>query len=569
MMKYLLSILTILFCLNNHLYAGDKEKEKLIVANPINLNYRFILNGTSREAADPVIEYYKGKYYLFASKSGGYWSSPDLCNWKYIPCKSIKNIEDYAPAILVYDDVIYYQGCGKPVIFKTTNPDEDNWEQVDIDVHAQGGFDLTFFKDDDGRVYLYGGCSPKDPITGVEVDPKNGFKVIGTPKNLIMHREQEFGWEVFGDNNETGKPGWNEGPCMIKRNGKYYLQYATPGTIFRTYCDAVYVAEHPLGPFRCVDGAPFSLKPGGFITGAGHGHTFKDKYENYWHVTTMKISCRHRYERRIGLFPVYFDDNGHMYSHTVWTDYPFYIPTEQVDFSKNNCSMGWHMLSKGKNVSASSELPQHKASNASDEQIESWWSAASGKIGEWYQVDLGKTMEVKAIQVNFADHDLKMSSIPYCYQYQIESSKNGANWQLLIDRTTNTKDMPHELITLNKSINTRFIRIRNTKEVPGKFSLHDFRIFGNGKGKLPHKVSGLQIQRDKDDKRIYHLTWNSDIKATGYIVRWGIDKNQLNYSEMVYTNTFEGRFFRSDMEYYFSVDTFNESGIVSSKYVAK
>ena len=39
-----------------------------IVTNPINLNYRFQPKDESRrEAADPVLEYFKGYYYLFAS----------------------------------------------------------------------------------------------------------------------------------------------------------------------------------------------------------------------------------------------------------------------------------------------------------------------------------------------------------------------------------------------------------------------------------------------------------------------------------------------------------------------
>jgi len=69
-----------------------RQKVGNVVANPMNLNYRFQFDEPSRrEAADPVIEYFKGKYYLFASKSGGYWSSEDLCEWTYIPCKSIDN----------------------------------------------------------------------------------------------------------------------------------------------------------------------------------------------------------------------------------------------------------------------------------------------------------------------------------------------------------------------------------------------------------------------------------------------------------------------------------------------
>ena len=45
---------------------------------------------------------------------------------------------------------------------------------------------------------------------------------------------------------------------MTKHNGKYYLQYASPATQFNTYCDGVYVADAPLGPFTLQQSNPFS-----------------------------------------------------------------------------------------------------------------------------------------------------------------------------------------------------------------------------------------------------------------------------------------------------------------------
>lgn len=64
-----------------------------IVTNPIDLNYRFQPNEESRrEAADPVLEYFKGYYYMFASKSGGYWRSEDLAKWGIY---SLYNYSDY------------------------------------------------------------------------------------------------------------------------------------------------------------------------------------------------------------------------------------------------------------------------------------------------------------------------------------------------------------------------------------------------------------------------------------------------------------------------------------------
>ena len=94
-----------------------------------------------------------------------------------------------------------------------------------------------------------------------------------------------------------------EGAFMTKHNGRYYLQYACPGTEYNTYADGVYVAEAPLGPYTLQKENPFSAVPGGFITGAGHGSTIADKYGNYWHAATMRISVNHNFERRVGLFP--------------------------------------------------------------------------------------------------------------------------------------------------------------------------------------------------------------------------------------------------------------------------
>ena len=214
------------------LIQGQKSNTAAIVTNPMNLNYRF-QDGSYREAADPVCEYFKGKYYLFASKSGGYWSSTDLAEWTYIPCTSIADLNNYAPTILVLDDMLYFAASGSR-IYRTDYPDEDKWVQINTKINL--GTNLAFFQDDDGKVYIYWGCSDKDPIIGVEVDPTDGFRPIGSQQKLILHNEDRYGWERQGENN-TGGAGWNEGPCINKYKGKYYLQYASPSTQYRTYAE--------------------------------------------------------------------------------------------------------------------------------------------------------------------------------------------------------------------------------------------------------------------------------------------------------------------------------------------
>ncbi|MDD4827280.1 MAG: carbohydrate-binding protein, partial [Bacteroidales bacterium] len=56
--------------------------EVTTLCNPMDLSYRFCLDKPSRrEAADPTVVWFRDRYYLFASKSGGYWHSKDLAEW--------------------------------------------------------------------------------------------------------------------------------------------------------------------------------------------------------------------------------------------------------------------------------------------------------------------------------------------------------------------------------------------------------------------------------------------------------------------------------------------------------
>src|SRR5438270_833506 len=61
-----------------------------------------------------------------------------------------------------------------------------------------------------------------------------------------------------------------EGSWMTFFGGKYYLQFATPGTTVSGYCDAYAIGNSPLGPFKISPASPMARKDSGFITSAGH-----------------------------------------------------------------------------------------------------------------------------------------------------------------------------------------------------------------------------------------------------------------------------------------------------------
>lgn len=560
----------------------DSELSRVTI-NPISLNYQF-QNSTPprREAADPVCEYYGGKYYLFASKSNGYWSSDDMNHWTYIPAPSIKSIQNYAPTVMVRDGAMYFIASGSTQIYRTTRPETGVWEPVPTKFNY-GMTDPCLFGDSDGKVYMYWGCSDKEPIVGVQVNPADGFAAMGKPDSLIFHNIEEHGWEVAGHDNDRGVKGWNEGPSMNKFGGRYYLQYAAPGTQYHVYGDGVYVGDNPLGPFTYQKDSPFSFKPGGFIYGAGHGHTFADRYGNLWHTASMAVSVRHGFERRLGFFPTYLTKDSVLVSQTVLTDWPFMLPDRKVDFAKDDLSLGWMLLSYGKTVRASSALRGEAADKAKEglenpwktktfepensvnEQIGTWWAAATGNAGEWIEVDLGREMDVNAVHVNFSDHGMTTQEhSTVVYKYTLEGSSNRRDWTMLADKKANAADLPHDLNVFAKSRKLRYIRLTNCEKLPegALFSVSGLRVFGRAEGKAPARVGDVSVERDAKDPRHITVKWTPVDNASGYIVRWGRDPKNLCNACMVYEDTqMDARFFNRDDHYFFTVDSFNESGI--------
>ena len=97
--------------------------------NPLNLNYRFMNDAVdAREAADAVIVLFQDEYYLFASRCGGYWVSPDLKTWELIVPTGL-DIEGYAPAVVAMRDTLFYVPTGSSQIYKSGDPKSGIWQE--------------------------------------------------------------------------------------------------------------------------------------------------------------------------------------------------------------------------------------------------------------------------------------------------------------------------------------------------------------------------------------------------------------------------------------------------------
>ena len=551
--------------------------------NPLNLDYgycpipNFTESGKHRATADPVIVLYKGDYYLFSTNQWGYWWSTDLNHWNFISRSFLKpwhKVYDdlCAPAVWVQGDTLLVFGSTYSTnfpIWMSTDPKQNEWKEA-IDSFAIGGWDPDFFTDNDGKLYMYNGSSNAYPIYGIEVNRKT-FTPVGTRKELLLLNDERYGWQRFGEySDNTFLDPFIEGAWMTRHNGKYYLQYGAPGTEFSGYADGVAVSDKPLGNF-VHQSMPLSYKPGGFARGAGHGATFKDKWDNYWHVSTISISVKNSFERRLGMWPAGFDKNDIMYCNTAFGDYPHFLPDGKEDHLVSRFT-GWMLLNYNKPVRVSSFLKGFPPDNAVDENIKSYWSAATGETGEWISSDLGEESAVRAIQVNYADQDVsfmgKQTNI--YHQYKIYYSSDGKKWSVLIDKSKNKSDVPHDYIELRDPVEARFIKLENIHMPDGKFAISGLRVFGSGKGSKPDPVSHFTVLRTEKDKRSAWVKWTPVDNAFAYNIYMGTGPDKLYNCIMVYgANEYWLKAMDKEIPYYFSIESINENGVSTPSEIIK
>lgn len=590
-----------------------------IFCNPLNVPYHYQFNADlrnngvlkiCREAADPSMILFHGRYWIFPSMNLSVWVSDDLAHWESRPLPESLPLYDYAPDVRVLGDWVYFSASSRDhncSFFRTKDILNGPYEKI------EGSFpywDPNLFPDDDGRVYFYWGCSSMEPIYGVELDPET-MRPITEKRALIEGKPYQHGFERFGENNsilpasdaeieqkfqgflkarnmteDMLPPGmanavkgmfadrpFIEGAWMTKRAGKYYLQYAFPGTQFNVYGDGVYVADRPLGPFTMAENAPFSFHPGGFLPGAGHGSTMEDREGAWWHTATMRISVNHDFERRVGLWPAGFDERGELFCNQRFGDWP--QDTEKLRRAPW-AEPDWMLLSAGKRVTASSHTPGHEPEKAAEENVQTWWQAETNAPGEWLRLDLGRIMDVRAVQVNFADDKLDIpspgpiqgSSTQPRYidpalqrtRWLLEVSEDGERWTILEDKRESDTDLPHDLVVREEGVCCRYVKL-TVSEVPyaQRPCVSGLRVFGLADGEKPappvftaEPVNALDM--------LVHICQTSN--ALGYNILWGSAPDKLYHSWTVYVAgdvrigaLVDGR------DYYVRVDAFNESGV--------
>lgn len=601
-MKNKLSLLLVSFFLFSCAENKQVTEQQTTFCNPMNLDYGWGCfqkrEKKARTAADPVIVLFKDKYYLFTTMDiGGYRVSDDLITWKDVYFNpeihaSALDIDHYvAPAVAADDNYVYFinftrdRSKKKVDVIRSADPENGKWEKCG---EVRRMADPCLFIDD-GRFYFYYGLGAEQSTTFFEVNPETFEEIEGTKKVLREYitdvKECTSGYH-FGRRelyDEIDASAWMgkfekipcpEGAWIVKNNDKYYLQYATPGTICNWYCDIVMESDSANGGFVEQPYNPVSLKVGGFIGGAGHSCVFKDKYGNWWQATSMWIGNHDEFERRIGLFPVSFDAKGRMRTHTVLGDYPMLLPQKKFE-PQDISAFGWMLQSFNKACMASSSLPGFEPEKAADENVRTWWSAESGNAGEHFVMNFGEKVQINSVQINFAEQDINPEAPKETdyHAYKLYTSNDGHTWKLLADKSGNKTAVPHEYLELSKPVEASYMKVENVhtpKE--GKFALLDLRVFGSGYSDKPGQVKELSVKRNQKDGRYASIAWNKASGADGYLVRFGYQPDFLNQCIQVKGNETTElllHILTKGVKYYYRVDTYNDSGITEGNVISE
>ncbi len=261
----------------------------VVSAAAVTYTYDTAFTNPVANGADPFVLYDEGTYYLYATNDGsnGYiaYTSTDLVNWHaagYVLRDEDVNLVTpgtyaglWAPEVIRDGDTYYMvytaqEHIGIATADSPLGPFKDKtgplFEAKAIDGH--------FFRDDDGKMYLYFvSCeawnyngyttSGGNNIWGGEFDLAT-CSFVSAPKLLIQWGAGE--WNV------------NEGPEMIKNGGTYHLTYSKYGYGSPSYsvCDAT--SSSPLGTFTkqgtvLITADPSRSDPDNNLYGTAH-HCF-------------------------------------------------------------------------------------------------------------------------------------------------------------------------------------------------------------------------------------------------------------------------------------------------------
>ena len=413
-----------------------------------------------REVADPEVLKFGDAYYMYVSCRQVYVSW-NLIDWEYHAI-DIDSPLGYAPAVTQ---------CGKNIYLTSSKNFLDKYGRIYAAEHPLGPFktvgypkdkngniiedflDPALFTDDDGRLYLYWGYAPLGGgIYGMEVDPEHPDCGISDIVKLI-DLDPDNEWEHFGAHGEVLDFGWNEGASMYKYHGRYYLQYAACGTRFPNYAIGVYILNSPLEK-PSEKAHKLICNTQGIVCGTGHGGMFPGPDGEPWQAYSVLVHRKHVFERRVGIDPVKFDDNG----------VPF-VEASDVPCSVSTGKSGLVNAAAWKNAVVSSSMINTLPMFALDECPHTAWIPEPGDKQPMFRVNLEREFEISAVRLIWSEENISFADgvnfEPAKYKIEFYDGKNELVY--LMDKSTNQQDKLIEFHSF-EPVTAQYVQVTQLKD---------------------------------------------------------------------------------------------------------
>ena len=445
----------------NHI---DLNKTKTY-CNPINLpdcpkgeDPPHVMNFTGedvpdyRSISDPSVLYHNDKWYLYPSY-GMAWVSEDFVNWKHV--RTTPYNMKYSPVVVPFKGR-YLMTSHSYGLYESDSPLGD-FNFLGNFILPNGEefipIDPALFVDDDGRLYLDGFFYTEEVrkfviptgIYGVELDPENPRQMLSDPITQFTFNGDNF-WERFGEHRQDTLSGWLEGPWMIKKNGRYYLIYATSGTQYSTYCMAAYYSdEGPLSGFKLQKNNPITESRTGLIRGAGHGCVSEGPNDTLWAFYTISLGYLHLYERRIGMDLIAINEDGELYAPHGITTTPQFGPGVKADPVSDNSAGVLPLTARQRAMCrATSHAPGHEGFYALDDSMLTFWQPDASDPLPSLTVNLQAPYRTEAVRILFREIglDYENGNLPGPMRYTVEGciDNDKDEWVMLLDCRNNTED---------------------------------------------------------------------------------------------------------------------------------
>jgi GH35 family endo-1,4-beta-xylanase len=390
-----------------------------------------------RELADVSVLWHEGAWYLYPSVDMAWVSRDGGATWRHHPL----NVRDigYAPTVVRHKGRFLLM-ASESAVYAADAPLGPFRElgRIKLPDGVPGQVDPMLFSDD-GRLFLYWGCTPTDGIFGVELDADDPTKAVGKPVRVIAFEPDRQPWQRLGDWNEQPARGWVEGAWMLKRNGRYYLTYSAGGTENRTYAVGCAVGRSPLGPFVPQNNNPVLRTTTGLVTGTAHGCVVEGPHDSLWAFYTVRAGVVHGFERRLGMDPAYIGEDGELHVAPA-SSLPQRLPTA----GKAAGPAGWLPLNAGPRTVGSTDAPNLSGRLAADDDLRTWWQPAADDRTPTLTSNLTAPGAVaRAVRVIWRDVglDTKAGANPGPFRYRVEVRTGSDTWATVIDRTGSTDDL--------------------------------------------------------------------------------------------------------------------------------